>query len=133
MSSAHPPVSTMMMTPSAAARPRRTPSGFFLDAAGSGSDMGSLPVAIGAQAFADPVDASVAIEQVVGVERDDLPGWRQEVDARPLDPTEAEVVRVEEFDDRETEDVVVTETLRHGDLRQAAEESLQPLRCVALG
>src|ERR1051326_8576128 len=77
-----------------------------------GSYMGRLP-----QAFVD----AFAIEQVVGIERDDLPLRRHEMDAGALHRSDAEIVAVEELHDDDTKHLVVTEIAGHLDLRQATQ------------
>jgi hypothetical protein len=52
--------------------------------------------------------------------------------AGALHPADAEIVRVQELDDGDAEDVFITHALRHRHLRQAAEQRVQPLRVVAL-
>src|SRR3954454_25361628 len=63
-----------------------------------------------------------AIEQIVGVERNDLPLRRHEMDAGALHRTDAEIVAVEELHDDDAEHLVVAEIGRHLHLRQAAEQ-----------
>src|SRR5687767_5456245 len=65
---------------------------------------------------------SVAVEEIVGVEGDDLALRRDEVDAGALHRGDAEIEAVEELHDHDAEDLVVAEVGRHFDLRQAAKE-----------
>src|SRR5690348_14742054 len=64
---------------------------------------------------------SFAIEQVVGVERYDLAFRRDEMNTRTLHRRHAEVVLVQELNDRDAKNLVVTEIVRHLDLRQTAQ------------
>src|SRR6188474_3398970 len=72
--------------------------------------------------LAELLGKAVAVEEIVGVERDDLLLGRDEVDAGALDRGDAEIEAVEELDDHDAEDLVVAEIGRHLDLRQAAQE-----------
>src|SRR3954447_8717593 len=100
----------MARTAMAPAVQRRAP-GLAGDAV-LGSYMGRLPQTA--------IDA-FAIEQVVGVERNDLPLRRHEMNARALHRADAEIVAVEELHDDDAEHLVVSEIGRHLDLRQTAE------------
>ena len=63
---------------------------------------------------------AVAIEQVVGIERDDLSGRRHEMDARALDAADTKIEAIEKLHDRDPKDVLVGQPGRRFDLRQAA-------------
>src|SRR5690242_17346130 len=77
---------------------------------------------------------TVAVEEVVGVEGDDLSPRRHEVDAGTLHGRQAEVEAVEELHDDDAEDAVVAEVSRHLELRQAAQQAAQRrLRLLAGG
>src|SRR5580693_6603087 len=65
---------------------------------------------------------SVPVEQIVGIERDDLAVGRHEVDAGALDRGNAEIEAVEELNDHDAEDLVVTEIVGNLDLGQATEK-----------
>src|SRR5262249_34153799 len=112
----------------AAGRPPRTGWSPIFSCCGRwGRSCGGL----GAHASADLVDPAVAIEQVVGVERDDLPVRRHEVDARPLHATETEVEPVHELHDHDAKHILVREAGGRFEFRQAAEEFGEPLARVA--
>src|SRR5262249_61075319 len=61
-----------------------------------------------------------SVEGVVGVERDDATLRRHEMNAGALDIGQAEIEAVEELHDGDPEDVLVTRTLRHRYIGQAA-------------
>src|SRR5580658_7379044 len=63
-----------------------------------------------------------AIEQVIGVERNDLALRRDEVNAGALYRRDAKIVFVEELHDDDAEHLVVAEVARHLDLGQAAQQ-----------
>src|SRR5215472_3344801 len=71
---------------------------------------------------ADAINGAVAVEQVVGVERNDLAGRRDEMDAGALDATDTEIEAVHELDDRDAEHVLVADAGGKWHLRQAAQE-----------
>src|SRR5262245_57377811 len=97
----------------------------------SGTDMAYASSLVGPrQARADPVDATVTIEQVVSIERDDLAIRGHEMNTGALDPAEAEIEPIHELDDRDPEHVLVGEACRHFRLGQAAQEFGQPRRRV---
>src|SRR5690348_9355250 len=86
---------------------------YVLFAPGSGWDMGLFP-----QFHIQ----SAAIEEIVGVERDDLAFGGDEMDAGALHRRHAEVVLVEELHNHDAKDLVVAEIVRHFDLRQATKQ-----------
>ena len=75
--------------------------------------------------------SGVAVEKVVGVERDDLTRGSDEVDARALHPRNAEIVCIKKFDDGDAEDVFVAHALRHRNLWQATEQRVETFGVVA--
>src|SRR5882757_4438579 len=79
------------------------------------------------QRSTNAVDAAVAVEQVVGVERDNLSVRGHEVDAGALDPADAEIEAIHELHDGDAEHVLVAQTLWHRHLRQAAQKFREPL------
>src|SRR5206468_863682 len=65
------------------------------------------------QPGSDAVDGAVAIEQIVGVERDDLAALGDEMDAGAFDVADAEIEAVEKLHDGDAEDVLVAEIVGH--------------------
>jgi hypothetical protein len=67
----------------------------------------------------EAIHETVAIKQIVRIERNDLPLRCDEMDAGTLHRGDAEIEAVEKLHDDDTEDFVVAEIARHFDLRQA--------------
>src|SRR5258706_9250092 len=86
-----------------------------------------VPDRIAGHPGANAVDAAVAIEQVVGVERNDLALRRDEMDAGALDVADAEIEAVEKLHDGDAEHVLVAEIGRGLEGRQATQEFGQAL------
>src|SRR6185312_5712098 len=68
---------------------------------------------------------TVAVEEIVGVEGDDLRLGRDEMDAGSLHRGDTKVIAVEERHDRHPEHLVVAEVVGHLDLGQTAEQVAQ--------
>src|SRR5450432_3227077 len=84
--------------------------------------LGRAPGGISGHARANAVDAAVAIKQIVGVERNDLPLRRDKMNAGALDVADAEIEAIEELHDGDAENVCVAQPVRHLESRQAAQE-----------
>jgi hypothetical protein len=66
---------------------------------------------------------TVAVEHVVGVERDEaLTVGMGDVDASLLDAPQVEALSVDELHDEDAEEVVITEVFRDENLRETAQE-----------
>src|SRR3546814_8003457 len=74
---------------------------------------------------ADTFDLAVSVEQVVGVERNDLSFRREEVDATALYAAQVKVVAIHELDNGHAKHVLVAQVLRCGELRQTAKKAGQ--------
>src|SRR3546814_11098214 len=72
---------------------------------------------------ADTLELAVSVEQVVGVERNDLSFRREEVDATALYAAQVKVVAIHELDNGHAKHVLVAQVLRCGELRQTAKRS----------
>src|SRR3546814_3310363 len=73
---------------------------------------------------ADTLDLAVSVEQVVGVERNDLSFRREEVDATALYAAQVKVVAIHELDNGHAKHVLVAQVLRRSEENTSELQSL---------